>query len=50
MDLHAGEYGTHQADRDQSMSVHLCHEGNRTDHATAVVLPLPQVERDFKLP
>ena len=41
---------THQADRDQCMSAHLCHEGNRRDHATDVVLPLPHVERDFQQP
>ena len=50
MDLDTEDHETHQADRDQSMSAHLCHEGNRRDQATEVVLPLPEVERDFQLP
>ena len=37
MDLHTEDHETHQADRDQIMSAHLCHEGNRRDHATEVV-------------
>ena len=41
MDLHTGYHETHQADRDQSMSAHLCHDGNRRDHT--------EVERDFQL-
>ena len=49
MDFHTEDHETHQADRDQNMSAHLCHEGNRRDRATEVVLPLPQVERGFQL-
>ena len=40
-DLHTEGHETHQADRDQSVSVQLCHEGNRRDHVTGVVLPPP---------
>ena len=47
MDLRTEDYQTHQMDRDQSISAHLCHEGNRRDHATEIVLPLTKVERDF---
>ena len=48
MDLHTEDHETHQADRDRSMSAHLCHEGR--DHAAEVVLLLPRVERGFQLP